>query len=386
MAEGECERIAEHYRAFANAAARRSPRYRDWASGIAVDAELLDRISSLPRGKRDPQFVFACARVVGVPLRPFASARADFIELWSGITATAKARRNHRTSPSWNVGLLIALQQIKGPIALIDVSAEVGYSVIPDAFAYDLHARGRSYQVGESPVHLPTSLTGWGATPPTIPAITYREGIDPAPLNGDLDDVAWLLAREFPEGEIRGLIADSAELVLEANPLITKGAVAATIRGAVARARRAAPKATIVLWSPFVVERLPKTERVEFEKYCSRAKLHWVSLDHGDADGACALTIDGRRIATTDIDCRDVVLENMHGLTPDELDLIEFERVYWGPLRSKESLVRKHWSLSLVRYYQLLYAIMESVAARRYDPILVRAFDEAKDQPARRGR
>ena len=142
----------------------------------------------------------------------------------------------------------------------------------------------------------------------------------------------------------------------------------------------------IVVWSPFVLERLPQSERVEFEKYCTRAKLQWVSLDCDGVDDSCSLTVDGRRIAVTDDECRDIVLDNAHGLTPDELDLIEFERVYWGPIRSKESLVRKHWSLSLVRYYQLLYAIMESVAARRYDPILVRAFDEAKDQPAGRGR
>jgi len=98
------------------------------------------------------------------------------------------------------------------------------------------------------------------------------------------------------------------------------------------------------------------------------------------------LTLDGQPIASVDPLGRSMRVLNESGLTPEELDLIEFERVYWGPIRSKESLVREHFGLPLVRYYQRLYPIMESAAARRYDPVLVRAFVEARrsGEPRRR--
>jgi len=76
---------------------------------------------------------------------------------------------------------------------------------------------------------------------------------------------------------------------------------------------------------------------------------------------------------------RHVTVYGASGLSPEDVDVIEFERENWGPAQSKESLVRKVWTLPLVRYYQRLYGIMELTAARRYDPILVRSFAETSE-------
>ena len=166
----------------------------------------------------------------------------------------------------------------------------------------------------------------------------------------------------------------------------------AEIRAAVARARKAAPKATIVVSSPAVLVYLDPAEREKFATYCTRANVRWISLDGrrvipriGDAadergiEGDFVLSLDGVPIASVDPLGRQVTVHGASGLSPEEVDVIEFERENWGPTRSKESLVRKVWNLPLVRYYQRLYGIMESAAARRYDPILVRSFAETSE-------
>jgi hypothetical protein len=135
---------------------------------------------------------------------------------------------------------------------------------------------------------------------------------------------------------------------------------------------------------------LDPAEREKFANFCRRAKVRWVSLDgrrviprigdaadRADVEGEFILSLDGAPIASVDPLGREVTVSDSSGLTPEEIDLIEFERGNWGSTRSKESLVRKVWALSLVRYYQRMYAIMESAAARRYDSVLVRSFADA---------
>jgi hypothetical protein len=194
-------------------------------------------------------------------------------------------------------------------------------------------------------------------------------------------------------------VRNAVDIVAEVSPVLTAGDALDQLRAAVARARKSAPKATVVVWSPAVLVYLDPSRRAEFQKYCRRAKIRWISLDGRNVlagmaaaaterglDGEFLLTLDGEPIAEVDALGRSAKILNTAGLSPDDMDLLEFERVHWGALRSKESLVRTHWGLPLVRYYQRLYAIMESAAARRYDPVLVRAFDESRDSANLRSR
>lgn len=405
MAQSERDKAADWFRRFANAEGRESVRYREWALAIAEDPELLAKIVKLPVAKRQPVLVLTCARVAGVPLRPFATARDDFIALWPRIAKLAQARSTQTNDPRRCTPLLIALNRIRGPIALIEVGASAGLTMIPDRYSYEWTARGRRIRAdpksGPSTVTLAADVVGWGANPPTIPNIVHREGIDLNPLDvTDTDDREWLEALVWPEQSDRlELVRAAADIVAEVSPTITAGDALEALRGAVARARRAEPKATIVIWSPAVLVYLDPARRAEFQKYCRRATVRWVSLDGrtvlpGLAEAATAkglegdflLSLDGEPIADVDPLGRSARLTNTVGLTPDDMDLIEFERVHWGPLRSKESLVRAHWGMPLVRYYQRLYAIMESAVARRYDPVLVRTFDEAKNSTPARNR
>ncbi|CAB4538353.1 unannotated protein [freshwater metagenome] len=206
-------------------------------------------------------------------------------------------------------------------------------------------------------------------------------------------DKDWLEALVWPEQTERlDLVRAAAGIVAQTPPTLTAGDAMAEIRAAVARARKAAPKATIVVSSPAVLVYLDPAEREKFASYCTRANVRWISLDGrrvipriGDAadergiEGDFVLSLDGVPIASVDPLGRQVTVYGESGLSPEEVDVIEFERENWGPTRSKESLVRKVWNLPLVRYYQRLYGIMESAAARRYDPILVRSFAETSE-------
>jgi len=398
MADSEREQTADWFRRFAHGEGAESPRYRDWALGIAEDDELLALVTKLPRAKRQPVLILTCARVAGVPLRPFDTVRDELVERWPAIAKLARTRATQTNDPRRCTPLLVALQRIRGPIALIEVGASAGLTLFPDRYSYRWAAPGRVIEShptdGPSTVLLTADIAGWGASPPRRPNVVFREGIDVNPLDvRDSDDREWLEALVWPEQQERlELVRAAAETVAEDPPRMTAGDAVAQIRGAVARARTAVPSATVVIWSPAVLVYLDPAERKKFANYCLRATVRWVSLDGrtvipriadaADAVGVVGdfiLSLDGAPIAAVDPLGRRVTMPDSSGLAADEIDLIEFERDNWGPTRAKESLVRKVWGLSLVRYYQRLYAIMESPAARRYDPVLVRSFADANE-------
>jgi hypothetical protein len=396
MADSERDETADWFRRFAHAEGAESPRYRDWAEGIANDERALDLIDKLPRAKRQPALVLTCARVAGVPLRPFDEIRDEWIERWPSIAKLARTRATQTNDPRRCTPLLIALNRVRGPIALIEVGASAGLTLIPDFYSYRWTAPGRVIEShptdGPSTVLLTADIAGWGASPPRRPNIVYREGIDLNPLDvRNPDDREWLEALVWPEQQERlELVRAASETVSDNPPRITAGDAVAQIRGAVARARKAVASGTVVIWSPAVLVYLDPAEREKFANYCLRAKVRWVSLDSRSAisrigeaadvagiAGDFILSLDGVPIAAVDPLGRQVSVRDSSGLAADEIDLIEFERGNWGSTRSKESLVRKVWGLSLVRYYQRMYAIMESPATRRYDSVLVRSFADA---------
>jgi hypothetical protein len=246
---------------------------------------------------------------------------------------------------------------------------------------------------------LTAELRGWGANPPRRPNIVHREGIDLNPLDVMIpDDREWLEALVWPEqAERLELVRAAADIVAAERPTMTAGDAVGTVRAAVSRARQGAPGATVVITSPAVLVYLDPAQRRAFATYCRRAKVRWISIDgrtvlpeisvRADAmgiEGDFVLSLDGEPIASVDPLGRSVTVANAFGLTPDEVDLIEFERIHWGTKPSKESLVRRVWSMTVVRYYQRLYGIMESTAARRYDPVLMRAFAESRESRTRR--
>lgn len=60
------------------------------------------------------------------------------------------------------------------------------------------------------------------------------------------------------------------------------------------------------------------------------------------------------------------------GLPDGDASLLAFERRAWHHAGAKEEAIRVELGLSAARYYQLLNAVIDSPAALRHDPMLIR--------------
>src|SRR6266567_8031756 len=91
--------VREAYLRFASREARGvSACYQQWAEGVASDAGLVARISQLTGIKRQPQLIFAAARLLGAQPSPFPVFRQWLLEHWDQVRAEALSRRNQMTS------------------------------------------------------------------------------------------------------------------------------------------------------------------------------------------------------------------------------------------------------------------------------------------------
>lgn len=75
-------------------------------------------------------------------------------------------------------------------------------------------------------------------------------------------------------------------------------------------------------------------------------------------------------------DLRDA---DISGLGDAETRLLVFERSWASPGGAKEAAIRAEFSVSPARYYQMLYALIDSPAALRFDPLLVRRVQRLRE-------
>ena len=59
--------------------------------------------------------------------------------------------------------------------------------------------------------------------------------------------------------------------------------------------------------------------------------------------------------------------------------ILDFERQWWRHAGAKEEAIREVFGLSAARYYQVLNAVIDSPAAVRHDPMLVKRLHRARD-------
>ena len=72
------------------------------------------------------------------------------------------------------------------------------------------------------------------------------------------------------------------------------------------------------------------------------------------------------------------------GEATDELDelalrVLDFERAWASRVGAKDAAIRSEFSIPAARYYQMLYALIDSPAALRSDPLLVRRLQRLRD-------
>lgn len=76
-----------------------------------------------------------------------------------------------------------------------------------------------------------------------------------------------------------------------------------------------------------------------------------------------------------------------HGDLPqlDELSvrILDFERDWASRIGAKEAAIRAEFSIPAARYYQMLYALIDSPVALRADPLLVRRLQRLREARTR---
>ena len=62
-----------------------------------------------------------------------------------------------------------------------------------------------------------------------------------------------------------------------------------------------------------------------------------------------------------------------------DLRILEFERQWWRHAGAKEEAIRAEFGLSAARYYQLLNAVIDLPEAVRFDPMLAKRLQRARE-------
>lgn len=276
---------ADRYRRFAEAEARGwSPRYEQWALGVAEDPDLLALLDDLPTPKRLPNLLFAAARYSGIPADPFPAFREALLARWPDIRAVMLARLTQTNEPGRCATLLPLLAALPQPLALLEVGASAGLCLYPDRYRYRY---GDHPVLGEpdAPV-LDCTVTGPVPIPTTLPHVVWRAGIDLDPLDvRDPDDVRWLEALIWPEHDHRrARLAAAVEIAGTEPPHLVTGDLTEHVTALAATAPR---DATLVIFHSAVLAYLDTESRAAFVDTVRGLGARWIA---NEGPGALPVT------------------------------------------------------------------------------------------------
>ncbi|WP_436533777.1 DUF2332 domain-containing protein [Actinoplanes sp. HUAS TT8] len=264
--------VADQYLDFAASEAHgTSPVYERLSYQVASDADLLDRLATLPAPKQQPNLLFAVVRLLGGPVTDPADFRAFVIARWADVSAQMLVRATQTNEVGRCAALLPVLAALPQPLALLDVGASAGLCLFPDRYAY----RYGSRTVGAGTPLLDCTATGF--TPPTrLPRVVWRAGLDLNPLDvTDPDDVAWLQALIWPEHQHRReRLRAAIEVARRDPPRLVRGDATADLP---ALAAQAPPNATLVVYHTSMLYQLPDPQA--FLATVRSLPGHWVASE-----------------------------------------------------------------------------------------------------------
>ena len=267
------------YRNFGELEARgQSAIYEQWALGVADDPALIALIDELPLQKRQPNLVFACARLLGAPEADYPRFRRWLVQHWSAVVSEAIARSTQTNEARRCATLLPALALISGPLALLEVGASAGLCLFPDRYSYS-YDDGTHIDpaTGPSDVLLECSTTGNLPRPVSLPHVVWRAGLDRRPLDvRNPDDMHWLETLVWPEQhERRARLRAAVRIAAEDPPVLVR----ADASELASLAAQAPPDATLVVITSAVLVYLPIAERMRFVDSVRTLDARWISLE-----------------------------------------------------------------------------------------------------------
>lgn len=267
------------YRSFGELEARgHSAIYEEWALGVSDDPALIALIDELPLQKRQPNLIFACARLLGAPEGGYPAFRRWLVQQWAAVSRAALARSTQTNEARRCASLLPALARIPGPLALLEVGASAGLCLFPDRYSYRYDGKAQIDPVdGPSSVLLECSTTGAMPRPTTVPNIAWRTGLDLRPLDvQDADDRLWLETLIWPEQhEHRARLRAAIRIAAGDPPRIVR----ADASQLASLAAEAPDDATLVVITSAVLVYLPFAERMRFVESVRAVDARWISLE-----------------------------------------------------------------------------------------------------------
>lgn len=312
--QSEVDAVAERYARFAaTEAPGRSEIYRQWAAGVAADADVQAVLAGIPANRRQPPLVFAVTRLLGSGEPSFAGWRSWLLVHADEVVAECAHRSLQSNEPLRCAALLPALSRIPGPIALLEIGASAGLCLYPDRYSYRYATPGGD-ELRLDPVDGPSSVVleceVRGALPPLrLPEVVWRAGIDLNPLDPTSPDTAAWLTRLVWPGETGRAerIAAAVAVAAAEPPLLVAGDAVDRLASVAAQAPA---DATLVVTTPGVLAHIPWDGRRRVIAAARRAG-RWVTIDDpGLHDGwnaaieawpgGFAVALDGDVVAAAD--------------------------------------------------------------------------------------
>jgi hypothetical protein len=268
--------ISDNYREFARLEAHgRSPAYESLAESVADDPAILRFLGSLPPDKRQPNLLFATARyLLGAPA-DIARLRAMVGQAGDELAAQMCARRTQTNEPARCTAMMPALAQLPPPLALIEVGASAGLTLLPDRYSYDY---GGHRIAGTDPLAPTLRCTPAGPVPlpAQVPDVVWRAGLDVNPLDVSNDaDVEWLTCLVWPgEGNREQRLAAAVATARRDPAPVHRGDLLDDLP---ALAAQAPPEATLVVYHTSVLSYVTPGKRRQFADAVAGLGAVWLS-------------------------------------------------------------------------------------------------------------
>ena len=270
--------VVRTYLMFAQREARgRSPAYQALALAAAADPAVVRFVASLPGDKHQPNLLFAAARyLLGGPAS-IGSLRALVHESTAELAAVMLARRVQTNEPARCAVLLPALAQLPEPLALVDVGASAGLTMLFDRYSYDYAGHRLAGADPDAPT-LRCQVAGPVPLPDRIPAIVWRTGLELNPLDVTSDeDVRWLMCLVWPDEEDRAeRLAAAIASARRAPPTVIRGDLLTDLPAVVAQAPA---DATVVVYHSSVLYYVAPAQREQFARTVRGLDVTWLSSE-----------------------------------------------------------------------------------------------------------
>ena len=266
---------AETYRNFAAEASGRSPQYEELALAVAGDIQVLGFLAGLPAAKRQPNLLFAAARFLLGEAPDGAVLRALIADRGGDLAGTILARRTQTNEPARCATLLPAFALLPQPLALVEVGASAGLTLLPDKYSYDYDGYQVSGTDPDAPV-LACRPRGPVPRPAQVPEVVWRAGLDLNPLDVTSDDdIHWLECLIWPgeTGRQQRLHA-AIETARRDPPPVYRGDLLTDLPALVSRAPSGA---TVVIYHSAVLAYVRQADRAEFAKTVGNLGAVWLS-------------------------------------------------------------------------------------------------------------